>query len=167
MSSCISIVMMDQSKGISRIKGVLSEHCRFEIVVKFATPWCRCGYDSHSFSPTCLRLGRKIGERATAARLQSHERAARTHVSIPHAGFVRLSLARLSLINLFGHTIVRNATGNLIGWKGRTMHRTGGCIAIKREQPSCSRELVLYVFRLSHLISPSTTAALRLCGAET
>lgn len=69
--------------------------------------------------PGMTSLGREIGERATAARLQSHERAARTHartqVCIPHAGFARLSLARLSLINLFGRTIVRNATGNLIG----------------------------------------------------
>jgi len=50
----------------------------------------------------------------------------RTHACthrIPHAGFARFSLARLSLINLFGRTIVRNAADNLIGRKGPTMQR--------------------------------------------
>lgn len=88
------------------------------------------------------------------------------HACIPHAGFARLSLARLSLINLFGRTIVRNPTGNPIGWKGPTMYRTGGCIAIKGEQPSCPRELVLCVFRLSHLISPPTNRRHFVCAEQ-
>lgn len=109
--------------------------------------------------PGMTSLGREMGERCnccslTVARTDSTH--ARTHACIPHAGFARLSLARLSLINLFGRTIVRNTAGNPIGWKGPTIHRTGGCIAIKGEQPSCPRELVLCVFRLSHLISPPT-----------
>lgn len=72
---------------------------------------------------------------------------ARTHC-IPHAGFARFSLAQLSLINLFERTIVRNATDNPIGRKGPTTscNARGLHCPIKGKQPSCSRELVLYVF---------------------
>jgi len=73
---------------------------------------------SHSSLPT-VSLGR----------MQRMLVCSRTHACthrIPHAGFARFSLARLSLINLFGRTIVRNAADNLIGRKDPTMCDTRG-----------------------------------------
>lgn len=58
---------------------------------------------------------------------------------IPHARFARLSLARLSLINLFEHTIVRNAATHPTGRQGSQyrLHRES-YIAIGRSNHGLS-----------------------------
>ena len=110
-------------------------------VVKFATPRVPIACLSPHGSPRCNDTRERKRDSGFSLRVvptNVANRRASIHC-IPHARFARLSLARLSLINLSERAIVRSIAGHPIGWLRRIQYTgsTGSYTAIKGEQPWC------------------------------